>query len=529
MGSKHTGTALASPPASEKLSRMAASGQMLIRVRGKDGMWRVGGLDDSARISDVKARVEALKGVEAATQTLSLEPKGDALSDEATLRALGIAKGDILFIRYEGTAAPAASAASTGLKIEGGKVVTVAAKEEGTAGFRPGMQAMRDIKKQWNWMDFMDLSRALEFTLKQQTEAHCSKVTLDTGMVLNFVRHVQGLAFQTTRVTWLYGFFTEKREVVAVCAYEPPQLASPDDCKLLDDPHAETVETVAEMLGLERVGIMYSHPPRNDPDRAFSVIATEVIMAARAQADAGPSSPFVTVKVTSTEAGEVSTEAYQVSDQGCEMVVREAVTAGEATKEQLEAAAKAGPGEGKAAASSAGSPAPADAAAAAISGVGRSLAGRTKATADAGKPAAEAPSAASVARMTDRHELVVDPRFHCIVEAKPAPTVDVAFVLVHVPIGQATYFMHSDFPKAARRLEQTGLPLRPADLKAQLESKSKAFGIEDALRDFELLVYLAEQPFLASIMQDVCDAVLDAKAVLEEGHKDMLNAFAASD
>jgi hypothetical protein len=230
----------------------------------------------------------------------------------------------------------------------------------------------------------------------------------------------------------------------------------------------------------------------------------------------------VTVKVTATETGEVSTEAYQVSDQGCEMVAREAVTAGLASKEEAEAAKSDKDDAARAAAASAST---------AISGVGRSMTGRTKATedAEAGKAAADAPTAASIAVKTDRHELVVDPRFHCIVEAKPAPTIDVAFVLVHVPIGQATYFMHSDFPKASRRLEQTGLPLRPADLRAQLETKARRFGVEDALRDFELLVYMAEQPFLASIMQEVCDAVIDDKALLEEGHKDMLSAFAASD
>jgi len=207
----------------------------LIRVRGKDGMWRISGLNDTSTISEVKARVEELKGVEAATQTLSTEAKGDALDDGTTLADLGLSRGDILHIRYDGSAAPAAPAATGPVMISGGEVVPVAAPAAASASsgaaFRPGMQAMRDIKKQWNWTDFMDLTRAHQFTLKQQLEPHCKLVTVDTEMMLSFVRHVQNLAFQTTRFAWLYGFYTEENKVVAVAAYEPPQEADVDECR----------------------------------------------------------------------------------------------------------------------------------------------------------------------------------------------------------------------------------------------------------------------------------------------------------
>lgn len=46
------------------------------------------------------------------------------------------------------------------------------------------------------------------------------------------------------------------------CVYEPPQENSPEGFVLLDDPREETVEQLAQLLGLQRVGWMFAHPPR---------------------------------------------------------------------------------------------------------------------------------------------------------------------------------------------------------------------------------------------------------------------------
>ncbi|KAA0175078.1 hypothetical protein FNF27_03376 [Cafeteria roenbergensis] len=563
---------------------MAAT--FLIRVRGKDGMWRVPGVSEATTIAEVKTLVQDLKGVEADTQTLSLDAKGDALADGDVLGDLGIGRGDILFIRYDGTAAkaaaPAPAAPGAGVVIAGGEIVGSKAADTGKAAFRPGMQAMRDIKRTWNWNEFMDLTRAHEFTVKQQAEAHCKKVSVDTEMMLSFVRYVQGKAFQTTRVAWLLGFFTEEGEAVAVAAYEPPQVASVDACELLEDPRAETVSALAQLLGMERVGMLYCHPPRHDPDRAFTVIAPEVVMAARAQAEAGPGSPFVTVKVTATETGEVSTEAFQVSDQGCVMVDKGAVSAAKpgqelpaapagaadaeaAPPEPAAAAAPAGTGVGRSISgrvgrsmsgkvSSAAAPGTGAAAAAAEGGTGRkeeeeeeeeedgedgagaaAAAGGGGAASGAGAPSDAASAAAGAAAgaeapsgpaMDAAHSLIVNAPFHCIVEAKPAAAIDVSFVLAHVPIGQSTYFLHSAFPRASRRAEAGEPAPGGGDLSRHLAAYSAPHGMEEALRDFELLLFLAEQPFLQGMMDTVADAVLDPRAPLDEGHKELIRAVA---
>jgi len=49
-------------------------------------------------------------------------------------------------------------------------------------------------------------------------------------------------------------------QVQVDCSYEPPQRCTATTIELLDDPHEDLVNSVAQSLGLERVGFMFSHP-----------------------------------------------------------------------------------------------------------------------------------------------------------------------------------------------------------------------------------------------------------------------------
>lgn len=201
-----------------------SGGDLVIRVRGKDGMWRVDRLSEAATIGDLKARLEQDKGIAHASQIISREAGGPGLLDSSSLGSLGVRRGDILFVSYEGSveaSTVAAAIAAAPKVIRNGEVVV--------APEAAALPAMRAIKKQWNWMDYMDLTRSLEFTVQPQKAAHCKRVTLDSQMIEEFARHAQGLAFQTRRLAFLYGFITDEHETIAVCSYEPPQIASPSE------------------------------------------------------------------------------------------------------------------------------------------------------------------------------------------------------------------------------------------------------------------------------------------------------------
>lgn len=380
---------------------------------------------------------------------------------------------------------------------------------------------MRDIKKHWTFDEYMAMTKAHEFNVKSQEKAHCARVTLDTDMAVDFVTHVQGLAFQTTRVAWLYGFFTEDGEAVALASYEPPQVASADGCTLLEDPREAKVGVVAELLGMQKVGMIFSHPPREAEGRKFHLTASDALMVAKAQAEAGKGSPFAVIKITATSDGQAATEAFQITDLGLEMIMRDAVSATPRKAEESTAAS-------------------APSASSSSSAVGRSLSGMVSRADEAagpakeeaadgevgdgkaGAPAAEGEGDASEA-VPSPYELHVDPRFTCLVEAKPAASFDVNFITVHIPIAQAAYFLNTGFPRASR------MGVGPADLKKHLGSeRTRKLGLEDALRDFELLVFLACEPFMEMSLPAIADAVLDPSMPLADGHKELIRTLAES-
>lgn len=109
-----------------------------------------------------------------------------------------------------------------------------------------------------------------------------------------------------------------------VTIYDPPQIGTDTRCELLEDEHAPHLNAVAELLGLERVGVIFSHPPR---DKSVVFSAPEVFMAARAQQEANAAGrPFVAVKVTGApETGDTAVEAFELTELGLDMITRDAV------------------------------------------------------------------------------------------------------------------------------------------------------------------------------------------------------------
>lgn len=120
-------------------------------------------------------------------------------------------------------------------------------------------------------------------------------------------------------------------DIVNPAIYEPPQEADPEAAEgfvILEDPNEENVKHLAEMLGLQRVGWIVGHPPREE---GFQLSAAEIIMAAELQLESAGGiepTPFVTVRVTVDDDGNVVVEAFQVSQQCMEMVAEEALDLG---------------------------------------------------------------------------------------------------------------------------------------------------------------------------------------------------------
>lgn len=162
-----------------------------------------------------------------------------------------------------------------------------------------------------------DLQKSLTFEVKRQEEAICSKATLDTEACGNLTTYLQNVAFQQCRMGYLYGRFADDNSAKVAAIYEPPQEVSPEDCITLDDPQESSVRLVQDLLGLQRVGWVFTHPPGRE--EGFRFTGKELLRAAELQLQGGEESPFVTVKVTATEDGHSEFDAFQISKQGLEM------------------------------------------------------------------------------------------------------------------------------------------------------------------------------------------------------------------
>ncbi|GMI28158.1 hypothetical protein TeGR_g14408, partial [Tetraparma gracilis] len=105
-------------------------------------------------------------------------------------------------------------------------------------------------------------------------------------------------------------------EVKVDFIYEPPQAGDETRFELLDTDEAaaelERVEALAGMLGVRRVGLVFSHPPR---EAGFQFSGEEVITAGELQLEAAEGvedTPFVTVKATVNDEGGTVFDAFQV-------------------------------------------------------------------------------------------------------------------------------------------------------------------------------------------------------------------------
>ena len=192
--------------------------------------------------------------------------------------------------------------------------------------------------------------------MKRQEEAVCKGVVLDTNSCVNFQSYLQQLGWRQGRCGVLYGTYDDESKVTVDFIYEPDQVGDEtgaraydyddDDDDEEDDDDAMTakdqeksskeerekrraeaavVDSIAEVMGLRKVGFIFAHPPR---EKNFVFSGSEAIRAATLQlhdADGVEKTPFVTVKVTVNEEGESQFEAYQVSLQCMAMVAEGAL------------------------------------------------------------------------------------------------------------------------------------------------------------------------------------------------------------
>lgn len=310
---------------------------MLVRVRSNVGVWRVDSLDEAtATVANVQEVIAISRPHVVYQSPFSRDPAcHDHLDESKPLIQQGFGHGDMIYCRVDPSSCAEASSQdqpSASMRKTIGKDGSIQMVHAVTAdekkGFRKGMMPLRDMKMSWTLNDFIELDSQYEFKIKRQDESTCKGVSLDTQSVADFQLYLRRFNFTRQRCGYLYGTFTQDNKVMVEAIYEPPQEADPDAPEgfvLHDDPKEDTVEQLAQLLGLRKVGWIIGHPPR---EKGFVLSASEIIMAAELQLEAAggiEETPFVTVTVTVGDDGNVAVEAFQVSLQCMTMVAEEAL------------------------------------------------------------------------------------------------------------------------------------------------------------------------------------------------------------
>jgi len=249
------------------------------------------------------------------------------LVGNVTVSQAGLRNGDMIFIQVneEISGIHEQSQAGKFITKDGNIVALDYSDSTNKTGFRPGMMALRDIKKQWTLREFESLDSQFVYKIKKADRPVCKIVSLDQASLDNFQLYQRNFNFQRLRVGYLYGKFLDDNSVQVEFIYEPPQDSDSTSFTLLPDDNASNVEAIVNLLELRRVGWVVAHPPREE---GFFLSGNEIITAAELQLEAAngiEDTPFVTVSVTLTEDDKVSAYGYQVSKMCMEMAAEGAL------------------------------------------------------------------------------------------------------------------------------------------------------------------------------------------------------------
>ncbi|EUD68201.1 hypothetical protein C922_01219 [Plasmodium inui San Antonio 1] len=174
----------------------------------------------------------------------------------------------------------------------------------------------------------------LSVTLKHQEYRHVDHLEfMNVEEVKNFVQYWYTNGSMTEqRVGWMYGYYREDPHytlgirAVCECIYEPPQINEVDKVKLLPDDFLDSVDVIANRLGLERIGWIFTHLPRKEHLTSEEVVQIAKLQLANLKKNVHYTNYSVSNFVTCTISpdpmlsNEPVTNAFMVSDLGMALI-----------------------------------------------------------------------------------------------------------------------------------------------------------------------------------------------------------------
>lgn len=163
------------------------------------------------------------------------------------------------------------------------------------------------------FMSGKELVAAIDGVRIKWQKARVEKVEVDSDSATIFQTFVLQRQWKHQRVGIMYGKFDESTKVVSVHAvYEPEQVGSETTFDVLPDAREVKVDKMAALLGLKRVGLIITHPPRNSDE--IILAGKELMLLAREQSRFGDHCVLVAVS-PNPQTQQINAQAWQATEQ----------------------------------------------------------------------------------------------------------------------------------------------------------------------------------------------------------------------
>ncbi|EEA07015.1 NPL4 family protein [Cryptosporidium muris RN66] len=340
--------------------------EWVIRVFSTSGRSRVT-VPSGCSLSMLKTKIAASLKVPEHQQLLSLDSSGNSLlkGDSLSLKQHGLSDGSVVFLITDVTPQvtcklitrpqqmstsdiPPMEKSSEMKSSDINESSNLTPRRQGSNGIVPQFKSFDSFLQERNYMiddlpmktSYKPINIAIgkinkippSITLKHQVYRHVDHLEMmNLAEVTDFVKYwTCNLQLQKQRIGWMYGYYKEDNtypmgiRAVMEAIYEPPQTNNHKfgNLELEFDDFKSTVDTIAHSLGLECIGLIFTHKERDE-----LLTSREIISLGKLQLDylkynhytGYPVSNFIACTIAPCKKSEDSApvpNAFAVSDLG---------------------------------------------------------------------------------------------------------------------------------------------------------------------------------------------------------------------
>lgn len=352
---------------------------MIIRIRCSVGFVRIE-IDQNKKIGDLKKIIEELLSVPVAEQELLVEGNSQKIlkDDSASLKGSELENGSLVELKSKVKPVLVKQEKKETVQNESNKKQKTTSTEDSSskkeecsnANGELNSKPIKQTSEEWNsklnekpdgnqpifksFDSFLKMRRYDTTDLPLNRSYKSIHITKGTMIRIPFsvtlkhqpYRHVDHLEFMNVKEVnnfvdywceennmliqrggWMYGYYKEDSHyelgirAVCECIYEPPQRDENGEVIFEEDPFLDTVNIIANRLGLERIGLIYTHLPRKE-----YITSSEIVSIAKLQLENLKTTHYTGYEVSSFVTCTISpdpmlqneplTNAYMISDLG---------------------------------------------------------------------------------------------------------------------------------------------------------------------------------------------------------------------